>query len=263
MSLHVDRHGSGAPLVLLHGWGMHGGIWNCVVAALAQSFRVYCVDLPGHGKSKMRDAECGNHQASSFGLDSIVDQLSGYFPEPLTVCGWSLGGMVALRWARLKPQQVQSLVLVASTPCFGERKDWPCGMAASVLQQFASELARDHAATLRRFLALQLRGGERERELLADLRATLFSRGEPALNALRAGLEILRDADLRAELIDIVQPALVIAGTRDKLTPPQASFYMAEHLPNARVVEIPGAAHAPFLSHPQIFIEQIRHFLHG
>ncbi len=254
MSLHVESYGSGAPLVLIHGWGMHGGIWDNVVPQLGQHFRVHCVDLPGHGMSAPQ---------GDFSLEALVTILSAEFDEPLNVCGWSLGGQVALRWAQHAPQQVRRLVLVASTPCFAERDDWKFGMAASSLQQFAAELERDHAATLRRFLALQLRGSANECGLLADLRSRLFSRGEPDINALRGGLEILRDADLRAELPTIRQPVLLIAGERDKLTPPEASFYMAQTLHDARVVEIPGAAHAPFLSHPEIFVELITDFLHG
>jgi pimeloyl-[acyl-carrier protein] methyl ester esterase len=265
MSLHVESHGSGAPLVLIHGWGMHGGIWDNVVAQLAQDFRVHCVDLPGHGYSsrdKGQDTPF-SHSPYPLTLDAIVDELSAQFDEPLNVCGWSLGGLVALRWAQLAPQQVRRLVLVASTPCFAEREGWLFGMAAASLRQFAAELELDHAATLRRFLALQLRGSANERALLADMRSRLFSRGEPDVKALRGGLEILRDADLRNELASICQPALLIAGERDKLTPPAASFYMAQSLPDARVVEIAGAAHAPFLSHPEIFVEQIMDFLHG
>jgi pimeloyl-[acyl-carrier protein] methyl ester esterase len=216
------------------------------------------VDLPGHGYSPPLFSGHGLGQ-----LDAIAGVLSAQFNEPLNICGWSLGGLVALRWARLEPQQVQRLVLVASTPCFAEREDWLFGMAAVSLQQFAAELERDHAATLRRFLALQMRGSANERELLADLRSRLFSRGEPDVKALRGGLEILRDTDLRGELVSIRQPALLIAGERDKLTPPQASFYMAQALPDARRVEIAGAAHVPFLSHPEIFVEQITDFLHG
>jgi pimeloyl-[acyl-carrier protein] methyl ester esterase len=254
MSLHVESHGSGTPLVLIHGWGMHGGIWDNVVPQLAQHFRLHCVELPGHGMSEPQ---------GDFSLDALTATLSVQFNEPVNVCGWSLGGQVALRWARLAPQQVRRLVLVASTPCFAEREDWPLGVEAETLQQFSAELERDHAATLRRFLSLQMRGSANERELLAVLRTRLFSRGEPDINALRGGLKILCDADLRDELASIHQPVLLIAGERDKLTPPEASFYMAQTLPDARAVEIAGAAHAPFLSHPEIFVEQITDFLHG
>ncbi|MDP1634996.1 MAG: alpha/beta fold hydrolase, partial [Gallionellaceae bacterium] len=194
-------------------------------------------------------------------LDALVQALSQQFSEPLDVLGWSLGGQVALHWAKCEPEKVRRLVLVTSTPCFAEREDWQFGMPQQTLAQFGAELEKNHAATLRRFIALQLRGSENERELLGQLRESLFSRGEPDMGALRGGLEILRDADLRATLPDIKQPTLLIAGERDKLTPPEASYYLAQTMPSARVVEVAGAAHAPFLSHPEIFVRHVAGFL--
>jgi pimeloyl-[acyl-carrier protein] methyl ester esterase len=204
----------------------------------------------------------GKTGTSPFSLDSIVAQLSARFNEPLNLCGWSLGGIIAQHWAAREPEKVQRLILVSSTPCFAARADWAYGMPQETLAQFAAELEKNHAATLRRFLALQVRGSEGERELLVALREKLFSRGEPHLDALRGGLAILRDADLRSVLPQITQPTLVIAGERDKLTPPEASHYLAQSLPHARAVVVAGAAHAPFLSHPEIFIEQVKSFLH-
>jgi len=227
---------------------------------------VLAVDLPGHGYSKAGQWEVGSGKgeasASHFVLDSIVDELSAQFSEPIAVCGWSLGGQIAVRWAMRKPQQVSRLVLVASTPCFVRQTDWPCAMAVETLAEFAAALQQNYALTLRRFLALQVRGSEQERELLAALRGALFSRGEPDLAALQSGLEILRDCDLRDTLPNVKQPALVMAGERDTLTPPQASQYMASRMPNARLATINGAAHAPFLSHPDEFIKYLVSFLH-
>ncbi len=262
MGLHVDSYGytgagvSGAPLLLIHGWGMHGGLWSCIAEQLAQHFCVFAVDLPGHGNSSR-----GEQDGTPISLDSIVDELSARFGGPLALCGWSLGGQVALRWAMRQPQQVNRLVLVASTPCFVQRSDWPCAMAAETLVGFDAALRKDYAQTLRRFLALQVRGSEQERELLATLRSMLFSRGEPDLKALHGGLDILRDCDLRSVLPGIEQAALVIAGERDTLTPPSAAQYLASHLPNARLAMIKGAAHAPFLSHPEQFLDYAVDFL--
>ena len=273
MSLHVETQGSGAPLLLIHGWGMHGGMWGVAAERLAEHFRVLAVDLPGHGFSaKSEDSGFGIQERgarSEVGdpfvypaLDAIVDELAARFGEPLTVCGWSLGGQIALRWAMRHPQQISRLVLVASTPCFTRRPGWECGMAEKTLAEFATALQQDYVLTLRRFLALQVRGSERERELLAELRSALFGRGEPDLGALQSGLEILRDCDLRSALPGIRQPALVVGGERDTLTPPQASHYLAAQLPNARLAEIKGAAHAPFLSHPDEFMKHLMSFLH-
>jgi len=252
MSLQVEVSGHGAPLVLLHGWGMHGGIWGDAAAQLAQSFTVHTVDLPGFGASPA---------LGTTNLDTLVCALSEHFSEPVHVCGWSLGGQVALHWALREPAKINKLIVVASTPCFAARADWMCAMPVDVLEKFAAELEQDHAATLRRFIALQLRGSENERELLSTLREKLFSRGEPDKEALRAGLAILRDIDQRGELAAIRQQTLIIAGQHDRLAPPEASRRLAQAMPVARVAQIAGAAHAPFLSHPESFVALIKEFL--
>ncbi len=252
MSLHIESLGSGAPLLLIHGWGMHSGMWGQVREQLALTHRVHLVDLPGHGCSEV---------CAPYGLDELVQQLSVQFMEPLDIVGWSLGGQVALRWAQLHPVQVNKLVLVATTPCFVQQDDWHCAMAADTLQEFAASLLKNHALTLKRFLALQLRGSDNERELLLDLRARLFAKGEPDVEALKGGLDILRDTDLRAGMANIMQDTLLIAGERDTLTPKAASVAMAQAMPNAHLEVLQGAAHAPFLSHPKIFKQHLMSFL--
>lgn len=264
MNLHVETLGQGAPLVLIHGWGMHGGVWGDVAQQLAQAHEVHCVDLPGFGLSagRVSTRQSAAGLKPDLELDAIVDQLAAQFSGPLTVCGWSLGGQVAMHWAVREPGKVKNLILVTTTPCFTHREDWSFGLPHEVLEKFAAQLEQDHAATLRRFLALQLRGSENERELLTQLRGQLFSRGEPDMNALRGGLEILRNVDQRGEVVTIQLPTLVIAGQRDKLTPPEASHFLARVMPNARLIEIAGAAHVPFRSHPDIFIGYVNNFLH-
>jgi pimeloyl-[acyl-carrier protein] methyl ester esterase len=300
MSLHVDRYeyagtsGSGAPLLLIHGWGMHGGMWSGVAEQLVQNFSVMAVDLPGHGYSVNNEKGKGQGaypqgvgravpvagattdalrkkgqdlafpltlEPSPFALDAIVDELSAQFTEPLTVCGWSLGGQIALHWAMRYPQQVSRLVTVASTPSFVRRAGWNHALSVEILQEFADNLQHHYALTLKRFLALQVRGGEQEREWLTILRDTLFSRGEPDLAALQSGLEILRNCDLCSALPGINQPMLVLAGERDTLIPLQASQYLASNTPNGRLAVIGGAAHAPFLSHPDEFVRHVVNFL--
>ena len=262
VALHIDKFGSGAPLLLIHGWGMHGGMWGVIAERLAKRFRVLAVNLPGHGCSRIRDSGFSSQSSGEGALDAIVDELAAQFDEPLAVCGWSLGGQVALRWAMRHPRQISRFALVASTPCFVRRPGWECALTEEALAEFAAALQQDYALTLRRFLALQVRGSENERELLAALRNALFSRGEPDLGALQAGLEILRDCDLRGALPHVRQPALVIGGERDTLTPPQASHSLAAQLPDARLAVIRGAAHAPFLSHPDEFMEHLTGFMH-
>jgi len=260
--LHVDHHaytGEGeedTSLLLIHGWGMHGGMWRDMAEKLARHFHVYAVDLPGHGHSSGR-----KESKASFTLDSVVDELSEQFTGPLAVCGWSLGGQIALRWALRHPHQVSRLVLVASTPCFVRLDDWKFALSVEILEEFAANLRQNYALTLRRFLSLQMRGSEQEREILAVMRDGLLSRGEPELDALQSGLEILRSSDLRGALPELKQAALVLAGERDTLIPLQATEFLATGISSGRLAIIKGAAHAPFLTHPGEFLEQVVNFM--
>jgi pimeloyl-[acyl-carrier protein] methyl ester esterase len=236
----------GAALVLIHGWGLHGGIWADLLPSLAPFGEPLAPDLPGHGASPW--------PPGGFGLESAADDLAAAIPAGATVLGWSLGAMVALTLARRHPTRVGRLVLVAATPRFTRAADWSCAVDPTVVDGFARDLAKDYRETLRRFLALQVRGGTTPRETLRRLRELLFARGEPSPRALADGLGVLRNADLRETLSQITQPALVIAGERDRLVPAAASRSLSRALPRGRYVGLPGAAHAPFLSHRDAFV---------
>jgi len=246
-SLHVEVAGQGPPLVLLHGWALHSGLWGRLPTSLARRHRVHAVDLPGHGRSA---------PLTPFTADAVVEALERRFAaerEPLTVVGWSLGGQLAMAWAFARPDRIARLVLVATTPRFVEGEDWNCAMARATLERFAAELEAGWRATVLRFLTLQMRGSEHGPSALAAMRRELFARGDPARSALREALALLATTDLRPRVGDLAPPALVVAGTRDTLVPVSACRWLAGAVPNGRLAAIEAAAHAPFLSHPEAF----------
>jgi len=236
-----ERQGSGPDLVLVHGWGLHGGIWGELPALLAKKYRVTILDLPGHGRSRTANA--------SLSLDAVTDSVAELCPAPAIWLGWSLGGLVALQAARRHPHKVAQLTLISATPKFVQAPDWPHAMPAEVFAGFARSLTQDYRATLLRFLSLQVGNNESVRAVLKHLRAEMFAHGEPQPVALAAGLAILEQTDLRACLAEIKVPALVVHGSHDRLAPPAAGEYLAEQLPGARWLRVEGAGHAPFLSH--------------
>jgi pimeloyl-[acyl-carrier protein] methyl ester esterase len=252
MTLFTQTSGSGPDLVLVHGWGLNGGIWDTLAPLLAPDFRVTRVDLPGHGRSVWQADE---------GLDGLARAVLEHVPERAAWLGWSLGGLVAARAALIAPERVERLVMVAATPSFVRRPDWSRAMAPEVLEAFADDLRRDYRRTLQRFLALQVHGSDAADVVLRELRARLLQHGQPSPEALWAGLEILRTTDLRARLADIACPVLFLMGARDTLVPAVAAERAAARLPNARVEVITGAGHAPFLAAPAIVAERVENFL--
>jgi len=243
--IHIQTVGTGPDLVMLHGWAMHSGVWDGVIKPLSQRFRLHCVDLPGHGASR---------GCALTSLEQMTTVIAAYLPERYSVCGWSLGGQVAIRLALQAPERVQQLVLVASTPCFVKRADWPWGMEANTLALFMKNLARDYVQTLNRFLTLQVSGGEDQSRVLAQLRRSILQTESPTPATLQAGLKILQTADLRAELNQIRQPVLLIHGQNDVIAPVGAAEWMQQRLFAARSKLFPHCGHAPFLSFPEQFV---------
>lgn len=191
-------------------------------------------------------------------------------PEARRAEGRPAGGLTRLHVESVgagpplaRPARIERLALVCTTPKFVADDAWPHAMAPATLARFADELRVAWKLTLLRFLSLQVKGSEAGRSTLAALRHELLARGEPAPQALAAALDALGSSDLRARVHAVAAPALVIAGERDTLTPPQAAEWLAQALPAARLVRIPGAAHAPFLSHRDAFLDALLPFLDG
>lgn len=239
-----------AETLFLHGWGLHGGIW----ARLGTRLPGHAPDLPGYGDVP---------PVVPYSAEALADALAAGLGGAVNLVGWSMGGMVALALAARYPDKVAKLVLVGTSPAFVNRPGWALGLEPDVLAGFASDLSRDYRATLLRFLALQARGGDDARTVVGRLRATVFARGEPAPAVLAAGLELLRDVDLRGLAGAVACSTLVVHGAHDTLCPAEAAGWLAEHIPQARLALHPGASHAPFLSHPEWFAQTVAAFLHG
>lgn len=242
-------------LVLVHGWGMNAAVWQPFLPYL-EEYRVTRVELPGHGEQPWSAVE---RDLQSWG-DAVLAQA----PERAIWCGWSLGGQVALQAALNQPERVSALVLMASTPCFVQHPGWDHAMAADTLAQFARQLHQDVAATLNRFLTLQVRGSADMRPTLNLLRTALAERTPARREALDQGLGLLLNTDLRQQLGRVLQPQLWLQGDKDTLIPAAAAVEIAALANAARVETISGAAHAPFLSHAPYCAQQIKRFVrHG
>ena len=252
MALFTQTSGSGPDLVLIHGWGMHSGIWDGLLPLLEPQVRVMRVDLPGHGRSAW---------AGETSLDDMVDAVAQVVPTDAAWLGWSLGGLIAMRAAIRQAAGISSLLAVATSPCFVRKQDWPSAMLPQLLETFASELRQDYPRTLDRFLALQVRGSDQARSVLKMLQASIHQEEMPEPIALQTGLKLLSGTDLREQLDQITCPTLLVAGERDTLVPAGAMAAMQAYLPDAQLVSIRGAGHAPFIADPVQFAKTVTNFV--
>ena len=245
--MHIEVRGSGTPLVMLHGWAMHGAVFAPLVARLESRCQLHIVDLPGHGRS--RDSR------EPLELSAVANEVAARTP-PSAWLGWSLGGLVALHAAQSLPACVQSLVMLCASPRFVRAADWPQGMDESVFRGFADDLQRDYPATIDRFLMLEAQGSDHLREDIRRLRQQVFAFGQPRTASLLDGLTRLQDSDLRTGLPSLPMPSLWIAGRRDRLVSP-ASMEQSAHRAGGRFLRIERGGHAPFLTHADAVADAI------
>ena len=243
--IYSEIQGQGPDLVLLHGWGMHGGLWQPVAEQLSPRWRITTIDLPGHGHSPL--------PPGGFDLTRLAALVLDAAPASAHWVGWSLGGLIATQAALLQPQAVTALCLVNTLPRFIHGPDWPHAMSPDTLAGFAANLEQDYTLTLQRFLGLQVRGAQNERDTLRLIRKLVAARPPAQPEALRLGLALLRQTDLRSQLKHLRCPVHYILGERDTLAPASAAPALKALMPRAAVTTLPGAGHTPFLSHQDAF----------
>jgi pimeloyl-[acyl-carrier protein] methyl ester esterase len=253
MTLFTYTTGQGPDVVLLHGWGMNGDVWEGILPALTARYRTTIVDLPGHGRSM--------NSLDDYNLPNLARTIAAAIPQKAIVVGWSLGGMVASQLALDNPAQVTKLILVASAPQFVRDTSWPDGTDDTMLKGFADELTQNYQQTIKRFIAIQALGSDHAREQQRILRERVFRHGQPQAAALEGGLDILRSANLRPQLANINCPTLFIAGEMDSLFRPAAAQRAQGLMTDADLSVIDKAGHAPFLSHPDEFLQSLTRFI--
>jgi len=227
---------------------MNSAVWEECIEQLPDWINVVLVDLPGHGS--MAEVSAGS-------LDDYVQALVPLAHRPVLWVGWSLGGLAVLRLAELYPQRVAAALLIATNPCFVCQENWPSAVDESVFKQFASDLDKNQKKTIRRFLALQVKGLRDAMAVVRQLQHSIESRGQASRQALDAGLDILLNTDLRQSLKNIDSPLHWLLGAKDALVPRALADVLQKDFAQKNVTLLPQAGHAPFISEQALFIAQL------
>ena len=251
-SFSIHGPDEGWPIVFIHGFPFSRAQWSPQVEELQSQFRVITYDLRGHGQSEVGPAP----MMIEFLVDDLVELLDRLEIERATICGLSMGGYVALRAVDRHPERVSGLIL--------------CDTRAD---------ADDNEARLKRASAIRAIRANGMEAFAEKLLPALF--GEGARSVEGPGVEAIRQQirktdpdgacqalaamacrlDLTDRLGSINTPTLVIVGEDDAITPPGDSRRMQDAIPNARLIEIPGAGHVSNLSQPQAFNAAVLDFL--
>lgn len=228
--------GTGSPVLLLHGLGMTRTGWDAVAGVLADRHRCIAWDMPGFGASPAPVEPLTLRGAAAAAAD-LTDDLGG----PMHVVGLSMGGMIALELALLRPGAVRSLSLVDTSPAFGLDGTDPDAWRAARLAPL------DEGARIEAFAEPVLRGVMAPDPDPAAVAAAVASMERISIAGLRAAIAALPDHDVRDRLDRIDAPTLVVVGELDEETPPSYAEALAAGIPGAHLAVIAGVGHlTPF-----------------
>ncbi len=240
--LRYEAWGAGEwPLVLLHGLGSSADDWIMQLGALAPHYRCVAVDLRGHGLS---DRPAGAYSIALFASD-VVALVQSLGLAPAHVFGLSLGGMVAQQMAMAQPAVVRSLVLLNTLPGLWPPVRGTARLAARRLSPPWRRRSMDEQAAR---VAADLFPRPEHAPLRAQARARLAA-NDPI--AYRRAIRAIVGYRPGSALSRIACPALIMAGTADRVVPAAYQVRLRRALPRAAFVAIPDGGHACNLEWPE------------
>jgi pimeloyl-ACP methyl ester carboxylesterase len=243
-------------VVLLHGGSAHAHWWDGFADAIADSHHVLALDLRGHGDSERSDPPAYRVKDYVGDLAAFVDATASH---RINLIGHSLGGIIAIAYAGLVPERLNSLVIVDAQPRIS-----PAGARyINRLHHFPHPVYPDREQALRRFRLLPTQTNAAP-EVLARVAAHAIrqlpdGRWTPKFD--RESLSHAEPQDFTAALHQLSCPLLFVRGAHSTFLSHAALAAVMAIAPNAEVVEIPDAHHHVMLDNPVEFERVVRAFL--
>lgn len=246
--------GSGAPLLLLHGFPFNRSMWREQAEALSATRRVITPDLRGLGASGAGEGPATMEEMAE-DLAALLGELN---VERAVVGGLSMGGYVALAFLREHPSRVTALVL-ADTRAQADTVEARGTREETARRALAEGMGPIADAMLPKLLAPATR--EQRPDVVARVREMILStKPEGAAAALR-GMAARRDQTDLLETVNV--PTLIVVGSEDALTPPSEAEAMRAKIRSSRLVMIEGAGHVSNVERPGEFNRALAEFLDG
>ncbi len=249
VNLACDLHGSGEPILFIHGFPLSGRLWDHVVEPMRDTWRLIIPDLRGMGRSQVTpDASMATYADDLAALlDAIGEQ------RPAVVVGLSMGGYIAFEFYRRHAERVRALVL-ADTRAEADTPQKAADRAA-----MADRVLCEGSAIVAAAMLPALFGSKASADLKHTWKELISNTGPTgtvaALHAMR------QRPDSTTTFDDIQVPTLVVVGEDDALTPPADARSMHRGIAGAQLRLIPDAGHMTPVEQPGQFVRALRHFV--
>ncbi len=249
----VRRGGEGTPIVFVHGFPLDHRMWDAQFEVFSLRAQVIVPDLRGFGNSVTADDEVT--------MPQFADDIAALLPaieiqEPVVLCGLSMGGYIALEFARRHPDRLRGLILCdtharGDTPEAAENR---LKTAERVLREGPAFLADEMLSKL--LAPATIENKPHVVEKIRDMITENHAKG------VAAALRGMAKRDKAEEWLDRIEcPCRVIVGAEDVITPPEVMRDLADRLPNAGYAEIENAGHMAPMEQPKAVNDVIGAFL--
>lgn len=246
INIAYERKGKGQPLILIHGYPLDHTIWNGVVTSLSDEFDLIVPDLRGFGESDVMEAD-----------DSIIDyatDMAGLLNhlkiKKATLAGHSMGGYVALAFAREFPERITGLGMVSAQILADtkERKESRIASAKQVLEEGVHPVVESMTPKLSKKVQIQ------------DFVRSLISKQRPL--GVYSALNAIAERPDSTELFTTFRyPTVIVHGDEDDLIPVERGREMKAALPSAHYVELAGLGHMAMMENPKAVADALRFFV--
>ncbi|MEU5209989.1 alpha/beta hydrolase [Streptomyces sp. NPDC020742] len=250
VELYYEDHGTGQPVVLIHGWPLNGASWEKQTSALlAAGHRVITYDRRGFGRS---DQPADGYDYDTFASD-LNEVLTALDLRDAVLVGFSMGsGEVTRYLAAYRSERIAKAVMIGVVPPFLlKTDDNPGGVDAAVFEGIEEAIVADRFAFMTAFLAdfynVDVLGGERisEQAVRASWNVAVGASAKGTLDCVQAWL-----TDFRADLPRIDVPTLIIHGDADRTLPIESTAIpLAQRIAGAELKVVPGGPHGLIWTH--------------
>lgn len=263
VELYFEDHGTGKPVVLIHGWPLSGRSWEAQIPALvAAGYRVISYDRRGFGKSS-QPWEGYDYDTFADDLDKLMTHLD---LRDVTLVGFSMGGGEVARYiGNYGTDRIAKAVFAASvTPYLYKTTGNPeGGLDDATIEKFETGVKKDRLAFLENFTKDFFAAGDKTDLISESMR--LYLRDIAAFASPKGTLACIRafgQTDFRADLAKIQLPTLILHGTEDGIVPFEVSGKRAhEAINGSELVLIEGGPHAINATHADAFNHALIAFL--
>jgi len=250
IGIEYTDEGAGAPLCFVHGFPLSRGAWAQQVEAFKAGYRVIAPDLRGFGGSEATEGPVPMGRYA----EDLYKLLQHLELGPVILVGHSMGGYIALAFAKIYPHALRGLVLVGTKA----GADTP---ETATARRATAEAVRTGGIgpVVDAMAPKMLSAGNPDEAMAAAVRAFMApAKPEGVIGAL---LGMAERADAEPWLGKLKVPTLVITGADDTLVPPSESTALAKAIPGAQVRFIPKAGHLVAFEKPEAFNEALKGWL--